>query len=240
MATIIFPHSQSSSILSTSRYLVHFNNTVEETYSPTRHTSTLYPTRLLVARDPLGRILSSNLDKMYLLDFWHRLGKHFTRRVRLVKSWASTPRFLGVNLIDYKPTHLIAKIIAKYRDKMDTDPGKPTQVNGSDFLTLHFKNIYRKFDSAGSPYSGPADKHLCFSLRQLTCEKYLTFDEFVSVSISDPEVHWEPTHTMCNPCQFQPTHVSLMSTFSSDAKVILSVMGHEHAIDEFDLTAQVG
>ncbi|RUS83460.1 hypothetical protein EGW08_008776, partial [Elysia chlorotica] len=149
-----FVNNKSSSIFSTSRYQVHFNNTVSEPYNPSTHRLERYPTRILVARDPLDRVLSSYLDKLYLPDFWHSLGMRISRQAR------------------------------------------------------------RREDSA----------------EQVTCGKYVTFSEFVSASFGEPEVHWDPVHSVCNPCRFRPTHVSLMPTFSSDAKAILSDMGHKHVL----------
>lgn len=139
----------------------------------------------------------------------------------------------------HRPSHLVDSVLRKYRQRLGINSDQSDHSSShTDFLRSHLEEIYNKFDISTSPYSGNA-KHSSQRLKALLCGKYVSFEEFVSVSIAKPEVHWEPTHALCNPCQFQPTHVSLMSTFTSDAKVILAALGHRHAIDHFDSTAQV-
>ena len=231
-------NQQSTSIFKSSRYFVHFNDTEGAKFQPNLHNRDHYPVRVLVARDPLERVLSSYLDKLYLPDFWHLWGINFARQLRAVRSWTSTLRFLGGPHMDHKPSQLIDRIIRRYREKVEKNFNKFNGMDGRDSLRDHLQGLYNKFDTAKSPYPSTF-KESNFSLRAEICGKYLTFEDFVSVSIANDEVHWEPTHAICNPCQFRPTHVSLMSTFSSDAKVVLSELGQKNAIDDFDHTAQV-
>ena len=39
------------------------------------------------------------------------------------------------------------------------------------------------------------------------------------------EPHWDPIHQLCDPCQFQPTHIVKMESFTPDAQAVLHDMG---------------
>jgi hypothetical protein len=67
----------------------------------------------------------------------------------------------------------------------------------------------------------------------------MTFSEFVINGFSQLDGHWSPIHEICNPCIFNASHVGKMETFSNDARAILSKMGLNNVIDEFNEKSQV-
>ena len=48
-------------------------------------------------------------------------------------------------------------------------------------------------------------------------QKYIIYDS--------AEPHWDPIHQMCDPCQFQPTHIVKIERFTPDAQAVLHDMG---------------
>ncbi|KAH9495906.1 hypothetical protein Btru_015409 [Bulinus truncatus] len=71
-------YSYAQSPLRMSRNAVHrfYGDGVNYTIA---HNESAYPIRLLVARDPFSRLLSSYLDKIYLPDFWPSQGRNMLR-----------------------------------------------------------------------------------------------------------------------------------------------------------------
>ena len=59
------------------------------------------------------------------------------------------------------------------------------------------------------------------------------------LSLGRAEPHWMPMTQLCDPCQFNPTHVVRMENFSRDAADILEHMGVKGVMEQLDKTSQV-
>ncbi|GFN87374.1 carbohydrate sulfotransferase [Plakobranchus ocellatus] len=209
-----FANNESGSIFSPTRYDVHFIDTnLTSAYNRRSHGPSQYPVRLLVARDPLQRVLSAYLDKIYLPDFWHSHGRSFVSKLKSVKTINSLTRFLVGSKKQDSSSPFVDEILQKYEEKIGTGKFRRYLVtDGGDSIGDHLWQVFKRFDGHEDP-SGAK-----FQQRALECGKFLSFKDFVFFSITTDDSHWLPTHKVCNPCRFRPTHVSHMSTFTSDAK----------------------
>ncbi|XP_048245494.1 carbohydrate sulfotransferase 11-like [Haliotis rufescens] len=58
------------------------------------------------------------------------------------------------------------------------------------------------------------------------CPLNITFEDFLHYAIfKKRDAHWDPLHTVCNPCLMFPQYVGKMETFSRDTKYLLNKVG---------------
>ncbi|CAL1535137.1 unnamed protein product [Lymnaea stagnalis] len=227
-------------IFSIPRLLVHQQGQGEP-FQHYIHNPHKYLTRVMVSRDPLARILSSYLDKFYLPDFWESYGTTFMEQVTGFARMNSMrePVRTGMDFSHAKLSNSCSWIRNKLNSSVSVPNAKQINdntVTADDFMRKHFDDMANRFwpkHGTGSFQTGSS------TYQDTRCGKYLTFSEFVLASMYEEEPHWQPTYQVCNPCQFEPTHVSYMETFNADAKVVLGSMGLKDLVDQLDPVSQV-
>ncbi|KAK0055507.1 carbohydrate sulfotransferase 8 [Biomphalaria pfeifferi] len=157
--------------------------------------------------------LSSTYSTRLLVvrDPYSRLLSAYLDKFYLPNFWHSE----ALRLIKMRDSPIFAHVIGA---------GRP------DFLRRHYDEVYKLF---------PTEAAGGFSRNDTTCGKYLTFQDFIRYGFFVQEPHWMPIHVICNPCLLNVSHVILMETFTSDARVLLDKMGMGHLLDDVNHETQI-
>ena len=103
--------------------------------------------------------------------------------------------------------HPYERLVSAYRDKI-LEPKRHTIY---DVISKHIIVRYRSQDKLPWDFKGFPP----------------TFTEFIQYILEqedagyEPDMHWAPVYSFCNPCQVHLTHIIRMETFDRDTKEIL-------------------
>ncbi|KAK3735517.1 hypothetical protein RRG08_007136 [Elysia crispata] len=99
-----------------------------------------------------------------------------------------------------------------------------------DFMRSHYDKMAAQYDPKFTASS---------TSTETSCGKYVTFAQFVTGILELDDPHWMPLSELCNPCQFNVTHLIYMETFTQDSRIILDRLGLDGLLDHQDKNSQV-